>query len=690
MDDRIPVPAAKPCPADSKRLKVCLVGKYPPIQGGVSATMYWTARRLARRGHRVWVVTNASDVGAEYRMHLGPEDAEWMEPRFGPCGGSVSVHPIAAYDPRRMAHIPQTQAAVSRIAAATARVIEENGCDVCFAYYTEPYGVACHVAHLWTGVPYVIRHAGSDIDRLMLIPELSETYQRVFRSAAAVLTRTDLASRFLRMGVERSRIVTRIGFEIPDIFSPSQEPLDLASILSAANREAFQHIPKDLARHDPPDPSIVSIGLYGKVGEAKGSFDLIPVLKILKQQGVDFNFLCMANGTQFPAFLKALRAAGLSDRTWLLPFLPHWHVPAFIAACDAVCFLERDFPITIHGPIIPREVMSCGRCLIVSREIEKKQRDLLDLRDGHNVLVVDDPRNRESLVRIIRTIATDVSLATRIGRNAGQQFQGQSRTDNSMKEFERLLTAATEERVPEANHAAGGWSTEPKSDSIIPAEIRSLFPLSDRLISTHGNQLWRDFERRNNCPDDQSDVITSIMFIRHLMDHFMMSEIGTTDVPEYIVDVLSLERTVLESSELVRQGKSLVLGRRLDETFDFGITDVFDRIRPHKRLGCALCNMQIDLSKLREIMHQGEEIPLRLPAVEQSILVVPYPNYRVRLFRISRQGGALLELCDGRRSVHEIVGHFQRLSDLSCEDVVLESIRRAISDLLQKGILVAT
>ncbi len=687
MDDHIPVPATERYPADSKQLKICLVGKYPPIQGGVSATTYWTARRLARRGHRVWVVTNASDVGAEYRMHLRPEDAEWMEPHFA-SGGAVSVHHIAAYDQRRMAHIPQTQAAVSRIAAATARVIEENGCDVCFAYYTEPYGVACHVAHLWTGIPYVIRHAGSDIDRLMLIPELSETYQRVFRSAAAVLTRTDLASRFLRMGVESSRIITRIGFEIPDIFAPSQKPLDFASVLAATNREAFQHIPKDLTRHDPPDPSNVSIGLYGKVGESKGSFDLIPVLKILKQQGVDFNFFCMANGTQFPDFARALRAAGLSDRTWLLPFLPHWHVPAFIAACDAVCFLERDFPISIHGPIIPREVMSCGRCLVVSREIERKQRNLLDLRDGHNVLVVDDPRNQESLLRIIRSIATDVSLPTRIGGNAGQQFKSQLSTDNSVQEFENLLFAAIEDRIPEANDVEENWSTAPGQYCTIPPSIRSLLPLSDRLIASQRNQLWSDFESGNSCANDQGDVITSISFVQYLKDYFMGTEFGATDVPEYIVSVLSLEHAVLESSELVRKGEVLVRGRKIDKAVNLGSTDVLDRIQPHKRLGCALCNMQIDLSELRRIMHQGGEIPLRLPAVRQSILVVPYSNYKVRLFRISRQGGALLELCDGRLSVDEIVDHFQRSTDSSRRRMVRQSIRNTIRDLLQKGVLV--
>jgi hypothetical protein len=43
-------------------MKICLVGKYPPIQGGVSARTYSYAHALARKGHQVHVVTNAKEV----------------------------------------------------------------------------------------------------------------------------------------------------------------------------------------------------------------------------------------------------------------------------------------------------------------------------------------------------------------------------------------------------------------------------------------------------------------------------------------------------------------------------------------------------------------------------------------------------------------------------------------------------
>jgi hypothetical protein len=53
-------------------MKVCCLVKYPPIQGGVSMHSYWMARRLAQRGHQVYVVTNAAEVEGDYRMAMTP------------------------------------------------------------------------------------------------------------------------------------------------------------------------------------------------------------------------------------------------------------------------------------------------------------------------------------------------------------------------------------------------------------------------------------------------------------------------------------------------------------------------------------------------------------------------------------------------------------------------------------------
>jgi hypothetical protein len=69
-------------------VRICIVGKFPPIQGGVSMRTYWAAHALAMRGHDVHVVTNAKEVRPPYRMHMRAQDwkrCEAVRQRVG-CG----------------------------------------------------------------------------------------------------------------------------------------------------------------------------------------------------------------------------------------------------------------------------------------------------------------------------------------------------------------------------------------------------------------------------------------------------------------------------------------------------------------------------------------------------------------------------------------------------------------------------
>ena len=48
-------------------MKLCMIGKYPPIQGGVSRENFWQTYTLAQAGFDVHVVTNAQEVENEFR-----------------------------------------------------------------------------------------------------------------------------------------------------------------------------------------------------------------------------------------------------------------------------------------------------------------------------------------------------------------------------------------------------------------------------------------------------------------------------------------------------------------------------------------------------------------------------------------------------------------------------------------------
>jgi glycosyltransferase involved in cell wall biosynthesis len=376
-------------------VNLCFVCKYPPIQGGVSTDTYWIARGLARRGHRVDVVTNAGEVEERYRIRLETGDASWYEPTFPDTGGRVMVHLTQAFDRRSMSHIPVSNPFVSKLAALATDVVRRHDSEAIFAYYYEPYAVAGWLASRWTNRPLVVRHAGSDLDRLMGAPGLATTYKEILRSAEAVITRPALMPRFAGIGVRPERLVSGPAFSVPtEVFDPGTEPMDLGHLVPSGF-----------------DPAAPTIGIYGKIGRTKGAFDLVAALGRLAAEGLAFNLLALIGATQGGDLAGPLREAGLTGRTHVLPFLPHWRVPSFIRACTAVCFLERDFPVAIHGPMVPREVMACGTCLVLSREIADRQPYRDDLVSGENLVLVDDPRDHAGLAAALRTVIADPGRA---------------------------------------------------------------------------------------------------------------------------------------------------------------------------------------------------------------------------------------------------------------------------------------
>jgi glycosyltransferase involved in cell wall biosynthesis len=387
-------------------LRVCIVGKYPPIEGGVSATTYWLARGLAARGHEIHIVTNADEVEGRYRMQLDSADAEMLQPQFD-NGGFVRVHHIESFDPIAMAHIPEANPYFTRLASLATDVVRRYECEVILASYLEPYGMAGWFAAQRCDRPLLIRHAGSDIDRLARAPDLGLAYKEILRDATAVLTFPRLVRRFAGMGVPPSQIVEAPRYRHDSrFFSPHGAALDVGAMAicdGAGTPFSF---------HGTATPTF---GVYGKVGEAKGTFDLITALGRLAAEGRSFQLAAMVGHDSGPTMRTALLEAGIAERTLILPFLPNWRVPEFIRACTAVCFLERSFRVAIHGPMVAREVLACGSCLIVSKEIADKQWNREHLASGVHLLVVTDPRDTDELTECLRAVVDDPAMARQIG-----------------------------------------------------------------------------------------------------------------------------------------------------------------------------------------------------------------------------------------------------------------------------------
>lgn len=409
-------------------MRILFLGKYPPIEGGVSTESYWTTKALAEQGHTINIVTNALSVDSSSKMWITSDDREMYAPQFSEENdnsilGSVRVHNITNLF--RHSFIPWTIPYVTQLAGLGTKVAQENGCDLIYAYYLEPYAVAASLISSWLNIPYIVKHAGSDIGRLAQNSNLRESFRFILRNAISVITAGHGQVELLKeLGARENSIFTGASFGIPiKYFTPKAPVLDIKNLLASTPtwcneigyhpqiREQIKEMNQGTFELGKP-----TIGIYGKIGQTKGTFDLLYAVSKL-QSPKEVNILAMINGpaSTFLDWLALVKSLRLNAYTWILPFLPNWRVPQFIRSCDIVCFLERDFPISFHGPRIPREVLACGTCLVCSREVAKKQFYLDNIVDGKNLVIVNDPRNHDTLARQITELIQDRSLTKTIG-----------------------------------------------------------------------------------------------------------------------------------------------------------------------------------------------------------------------------------------------------------------------------------
>jgi glycosyltransferase involved in cell wall biosynthesis len=419
-------------------VRVCIIGKFPPIQGGVSMRTYRAAHALAARGHEVHVVTNAKEAEPPFRMYMRAQDWERCEARYG--AGSVRVHWTDPVD-RSQSYIPMASPFVTKLAAIAARVHSEYPFDVIYSHYLEPYGVAGHLAAQMASVPHVARMAGSDAGRLWHHPQFETLYDHVLRSAEVVIAAGAVAERAVEHGVAPERIAYGGQFVVPeDLFTPDGPALDLAALRAEVEMEPeLRDLTWGEFAGDRP-----YFGVCGKLGESKGSFTLLAAMHRLKQAGLKVGLVALAHGQ--PAIERRFRARarklGLTDRILQIPFLPHWRVPEFLRGCLAVCCLEQDFPIGFHTPMIPFEVLLCGTCLVASTEVIAKLPSYGRLPHGYGCVAIEDVNDVEALSSQLAAIVQDPKPAAAVGLR-GRTFARDLQRDATFPQIlEHILKAA--------------------------------------------------------------------------------------------------------------------------------------------------------------------------------------------------------------------------------------------------------
>jgi glycosyltransferase involved in cell wall biosynthesis len=377
-------------------MKICFISKYPPIEGGISSRTYWLAKALGERGHEVHIVTNAWEVEAEYREKINIED---LNQNYQPP--NVYVHNTISFidsvpvsvDP---AYIPYANPYIAKLASLAIDIIEKYNLQLIDSWYILPYGISGFLAKTITGKPQIMRHAGSDLYRLLKYPYLRTLFLSLFKKVDKIVTGWYERKNFLCFNIPESKLFYSKIYNVnPKAFNPRVKQFDLSKYTN-----------KDIN-------GLPVITYIGKMGLFKGVYELVEAASKIKE---DFLILFVTNGRGLGRFKNYIDRISLTDKVLFIGFLPPWQMPSIIKRSDCIVMLERDSPIALHFSILPKEVMSVGKCLIISKELYAKGY-YGNISDGNNAIIVD-PKNIQRLKEVLEKVIKEPSYTREIGKRA--------------------------------------------------------------------------------------------------------------------------------------------------------------------------------------------------------------------------------------------------------------------------------
>jgi glycosyltransferase involved in cell wall biosynthesis len=326
-------------------MRILLLGKFPPGQGGISAKTYWLYRALVRRGFEFDVITLIPS------LYASDQQAE-------PLNG-LRVKTLLTDPDGRPWFIPGGTLPTERLVAAALEMCESGKPDIVESNYLVPYGLAALVVSTLLNCPLLVRHAGSDIAKLLTWEPARAALDAVLFRANLVITNED-ARVGLRPRVSRLLVLPRYAPD-PSAFEAVRAP--------SANKVLL---------------------LAGKLNYHWRLKALDTLLAAL-DRSPGWTVLAVADGTGRQAFELAINEHGLGERVSLRAFIPPNQMPELLSSVSAVWAVERPGQFSDFSNVVWEAVARHCPCLVSASLLEHPDARLIRASPFLLRVKADDP-----------------------------------------------------------------------------------------------------------------------------------------------------------------------------------------------------------------------------------------------------------------------------------------------------------
>jgi glycosyltransferase involved in cell wall biosynthesis len=340
--------------------RIVVISKFPPIEGGIAAKTYWFCKALAERGHIIHIVTNRIDADPEYSINPYEEKLQ-LE--------NITIHRPSGQIPW---HVPNDHHVDMELLDCAIRVARDNTADIIDTGYLVPYGLIGFLTSRTTGIPYLLRHGGSDINKFLRAGLWADLLREVFSNAAVVIT--DRANH----AVAR-KLSNHICLTPPYVPNP--------------------HFYKPLHTSRQGKPILALIGKTNYYWRHKGWHRVVDLMRRLKN---DFDFVVVSQGIGLKDFKKYVREEVRSSVEWR-PFIHPSGMPELINEVDGAFMFFNDLPYPAFSNLVP-EVLYCGKTVITDSMdiIQSYKNEGLALDAFSSQILSIDGDNTEATIERIR------------------------------------------------------------------------------------------------------------------------------------------------------------------------------------------------------------------------------------------------------------------------------------------------
>lgn len=295
---------------------ILLIGKYPPVQGGVAAKTYWLYEHLRTQGYNIQIVTPEIK---NYSIREEPKE--------------TSVHIISNREIPW--HLPYSELVYDRLHNRCLEVVDRFIPDIIETNYLWPYcSVVANLSN-YLKKPFLIRHAGSDILKFQSDPEFRKIISNYINLATKVVT-------------------NNTSYQFINELCNDKTKVELMP----------RYVPDPLVFNEKKIPKKYDILFAGKINYfwQKKGIDLL--FSLIRAN--DLKALFIIDGNYLNDVLEIIEKEKLGKNIEIINFVHPKEMPKFINQCKSVWCWEREGVVEDFSNLIWEACFCNVKCILNS------------------------------------------------------------------------------------------------------------------------------------------------------------------------------------------------------------------------------------------------------------------------------------------------------------------------------------